>query len=70
MTGVGGLDAGSISPSGKPVALTWLEVHRGSNYDRPGDEWGTGYLFNEPGCWHLTFKRSNSEADVWLTVDP
>lgn len=70
MTGVGGLDARSISPSGQPVALTSVEEHRGSNYNRPGDEWGTGYLFSEPGCWHLTFERSRSHADVWLQVDP
>jgi hypothetical protein len=71
MTGVGGLAARSTSPSGSPVDLASPPVeHRGSNYNRPGDEWGTVHLFNEPGCWHLTLARYNSQADVWLTVAP
>ena len=35
-----------------------------------GNEWGTGYLFDVPGCWHLHLQRSGARADVWLSVEP
>ncbi len=46
------------------------EAHGGSNYDRPGDEWGAGYLFTTAGCWHLHAQRTTGSADVWLEVAP
>jgi hypothetical protein len=35
----------------KPI---WTEYHGGSNWQRPGQEWGTGFNFPEPGCWKVT----------------
>ena len=40
--------------------------HSGSTYDRPGDEWGTGFLFDEPGCWHIHLQRTVRAGDVWM----
>jgi hypothetical protein len=69
MTGSGPLQLSIISPQGKPMPLQWgPEAHGSSNYDRPGSEWGAGYLFTEPGCWHLHAQRTVGAADVWLRV--
>lgn len=69
MTGSGPLRLSTTSPQGNAVALQWgPEGHGGSNYDRPGDEWGAGYLFSSTGCWHLQARRTEGVADVWLQV--
>lgn len=71
-----------ISGTGDPVmtvqgpaaatdaALEWgPEFHTGSNYDRPGDEYGTGVVFDAPGCWTVTFTRADGSAGVQLQVN-
>jgi hypothetical protein len=69
MTGNGSLAATATSPSGSPTPLTFGPAqHLSSNYQRPGDEWGTGYLFATPGCWHLHFGRVDTQADAWLEI--
>jgi hypothetical protein len=71
MTGSGPLVATATSPSGTPTPLDWgPDEHGGSNYDRPGDEWGAGYRFDEYGCWHLHLARDDTQADVWLDIAP
>jgi hypothetical protein len=41
----------------------------GSNWQRPGDEWGTNFIFPTPGCWQLQVTRgTNLIASVWLSV--
>ena len=43
--------------------------HGGSNWQRPGDEWGTTFTFPQPGCWQLHVTRGASlSGDVWLMV--
>jgi len=45
MTGSGPLTATATDPDGQPLALEFGPTrHLSSNYNRPGDEWGTGYL--------------------------
>ncbi len=69
MTGSGDLTATATDPSGHPAKLTFgPEPHGGSTYTRPGDEWGTGYLFSDAGCWHLHFARDHATAEVWVMV--
>jgi hypothetical protein len=69
MTGQGDLSVTSVSPSDRPGTLTFgPEPHSGSTYDRPGDEWGTGFLFDEPGCWHIHLQRTVGAGDVWISV--
>ena len=71
MTGAADLAVGVRSPDDRTVPLVWgPESHGSSTYIRPGDEWGTGYLFDVPGCWHLHLQRSGASADVWLSVEP
>ena len=69
MTGEGDLSVTYESPEGVPAELTFgPEPHGGSSYHRPGDEWGTGFLFDEPGCWHIHFERTVGSGDVWIDV--
>jgi hypothetical protein len=72
MTGKGDLSVTSEAPSRRAGVLTFgPEPHSGSTYQRPGDEWGTGFLFDEPGCWHIRLRRSVTGAgDVWFQVAP
>lgn len=71
MTGSGPLHLTVTNPQGKRLALQWgPEGHGSSNFDRPGQEWGAGYLFKTAGCWHLHAQRTNASGDVWLQVAP
>lgn len=41
----------------------------GSNWQRPGDEWSTNFIFPSPGCWQLQVTRGTGLiASVWLSV--
>jgi hypothetical protein len=69
MTGAGPLRIAFTAPDGHRAPLVFgPEAHRTSSYDRPGDEWGTGFRFVAPGCWHIHFARDRGVADVWLRV--
>lgn len=69
MTGSGPLEVSITAPDGTRQRPEWgPEPHGGSSYDRPGDEWGVGYRFSVPGCWHLGLRRGEASGDVWLLV--
>jgi hypothetical protein len=51
-----------------PPAGLGPDAHLGSNWDKPGDEWGAGYVFTAPGCWDLRAIRGHATADVWIRV--
>src|SRR5580700_8068786 len=69
MTGTGMLTLAAISPDGKHHRLAWgPDAHSGSNWDKPGDEWGAGYVFTTPGCWDLRAIRGDAIADAWIQV--
>ena len=71
MTGTGTFSAGYYSPTGTVESFTFGPAfHPTSSYHRAGDEWGLGYRWTAPGCWHLTFARTDVTADVWLLVVP
>jgi predicted acetyltransferase len=72
MTGKGPLKVSFTAPSGKRKALAFGPVAHGagSSYQRPGDEWGTGFRFDTSGCWHIRLTRSDNVGDVWLDVRP
>ena len=44
------------------------DAHLSSNWAKPGDEWGAGYVFTAPGCWDLRAIRGKATADVWISV--
>ena len=52
MTGTGLLTLEAIGPGSRHHRLAWgPDAHESSNWDKPGDEWGAGYVFAAPGCW-------------------
>ncbi len=67
MTGEGPLRA-SASLGGRRAKLVWLEEHGGSSWQRPGHEWGTGWIFPKPGCWKVELARTRGSGQVWLDV--
>jgi hypothetical protein len=46
------------------------EYHDSSTWNRPGDEWGTGFNFPKPGCWTLTVTLGATTGDIRLRVLP
>jgi hypothetical protein len=69
MTGTGPFSISTHGPQKKQAQLTFgPELHSGSNWNRPGDEWGTGFIFPLAGCWDLHITRGAAYGDVWLIV--
>ena len=69
VTGEGDLSLTLREPGGLPRALQWgPEAHTESNYERPGEEWGSGYTFDGAGCWVLGVARGAGTAIVVLDV--
>jgi hypothetical protein len=44
------------------------EAHGVSNWNRPGDEWGSIFTFATAGCWDLHASRDGASGDVWLNI--
>lgn len=71
ITGSGELHLTSVAPDGRAHPLQWgPDEHLSSSYQRPGQEWGAGYLFTQSGCWDLHATRGSATADVWLNIAP
>lgn len=68
MTGAGPFKASASLPSGERAEPVWLEDHGGSNWQRPGYEWGTGWVFPKAGCWKVELSRTRGSGHVWLRV--
>ena len=70
MTGIAlPLTLEAIGPDGAHHQPVWgPNAHLSSDWDKPGDEWGAGYVFTAPGCWDLRAIRGGVTADVWLRV--
>jgi hypothetical protein len=56
------------SEAGTVLQPIWKEYHGGSNWERPGQEWGTGFNFPEPGCWTITVRRGEMTGTISLDV--
>jgi hypothetical protein len=69
ITGSGELRLTSVAPDGRSHPLQWgPDEHLSGTFRRPGQEWGAGYLFTQPGCWDLHAARGTATADVWLNI--
>lgn len=56
-------------PGGRKLLPIWgPRAHSGSDWARPGSEWGTGFIFPEPGCWRIRIGDGVAVGDVWLKV--
>lgn len=58
----------AISPDGTHHPPRDVQMH-GSNWNRPGDEWGSTFDFTQAGCWQIHVERVNNSGDLWLRVD-
>jgi len=56
------------SEAGTIITPIWAEYHGGSNWQRPGQEWGTGFNFPTPGCWRITVTRGETTGEIDLEV--
>lgn len=71
LSGTGDPTAVAVGPSGVVVEPDDLVRHGGSNWDRPGDEWGTIWTFDQAGCWELRVTRDQGFASLQVEVsDP
>jgi hypothetical protein len=70
MTGTGDFHLLAIGPQGQQLTPSWgPEAHDGSNWNRPGDEWGAGYdSLPVAGCWDFHVTRDHASGDVWLVI--
>jgi hypothetical protein len=59
----------AVSPDGRHVGPDWREPHTGSNWQRPGFEWGAGFTFDVPGCWRIHAGAFPAQGDLWLVVN-
>jgi hypothetical protein len=69
MTGSGQMRFSATGPRGQRIAPAWSTLHYGSNWDRPGEEWGTGFRFPVGGCWTVRATRGTSAATATLLVE-
>ncbi|MFI6599978.1 hypothetical protein ACIBHX_27370 [Nonomuraea sp. NPDC050536] len=69
MTGDGPLRASASLPDGTRAGLAWgPEEHDGSSWHKPGQEWGTGFVFPKAGCWRVQLTRTMGSGYVHLRV--
>ncbi len=71
MTGIGYFNVKAQHTDGTVIGPIWgPEGHLGSTWERPGNEWGTGFHFPEPGCWRMLVQRGKDTGEVDLLVVP
>jgi hypothetical protein len=59
----------AVAPDGTRVPPLWgPSPHLGSNWDRPGREWGAGFVFTSPGCWQIHAQSGAAQGDLWIAV--
>jgi hypothetical protein len=62
-------DFQAASENGRVIRPIWgPEYHERSTWERPGEEWGTGFNFPEPGCWTITVARGEATGEIQLMV--
>ena len=61
-------EAQAQSEAGAVIQPIWKEYHGGSNWERPGQEWGTGFNFPEPGCWTIRVSYGETTGTISLDV--
>lgn len=63
--------ASATSGIGSTIDPTWGPKDHGeagSNYGRPGREWGMAFIFPEPGCWQVELATEAGESSFWIEV--
>lgn len=57
-----------LGPGGLQIQPLFLEKHTGSDWNRLGNELGTGFKFPVAGCWNLHVIGGSTVGDVWLII--
>jgi hypothetical protein len=69
VTGTGMARFSATGPGSRSIAPVWgPEGHGGSNFNYPGEEWGTGFLFPTPGCWTVHVQRDDLTGSLSLPI--
>ena len=69
MTGSGDLTLTASGPQDEQITPVWgPEAHASSTWDRPGSEWGSGFVFPSSGCWTIRARRGGDTATATLEV--
>jgi hypothetical protein len=69
MSGSGDFSVSATGPDGTVVKPVWgPERHSGSTWNRPGEEWGTGWVFPAAGCWTVSAERTSGSAYLVLRL--
>ena len=70
ITGSGGdFNVQAQAEDGTLISPVWgPEHHESSTWDRPGEEWGTGFNFPKAGCWTLTVSYGETIGEISLDV--
>lgn len=68
-TGTGNFEVVALGPESQVVQpISGPTAHFDSNWDRPGDEWGTFFRLDSPGKWVLRVERGQASASLPVTV--
>lgn len=69
MTGSGQFTVEARHEDGTVIPPTWgPKSHSWSSWQRPGLEWGTGFIFPKSGCWTLLATLGDTRAEIRLGV--
>ncbi|HEX6122358.1 MAG TPA: hypothetical protein VFY89_04325 [Ktedonobacterales bacterium] len=69
MTGSGDLTLRATGPGGAQLSpKEGPTLHGGSNWEKPGEEWGSIFTFPVAGCWDVHASRDDISGDVLLMV--
>jgi hypothetical protein len=69
-TGEGTFDAVAVGPDGQRVRPSWGPTpHSSSNWQRPGQEWGTAFVLDTAGDWLLKITRGEGQASLTVAVE-
>jgi hypothetical protein len=69
ITGSGQPDFQAQNDAGMVIHPIWgPDYHDSSTWNRPGEEWGTGFNFPQAGCWTITVTRGATVGEIRLRV--
>ena len=67
--GTGDIAFATAGPAGASATLAWGPTgHGGSSWQRPGTEFGTGWVFPSAGCWTVTATREDGTSGALAFV--